>query len=170
VRLNRSSLIAVALGLLSAPILHAAQTGVFTCAGATPIKVSYFDIAPPTASTNIGSQSGGAGAGKVTFGTLTIHAALQQFGTLAPAMGSSFTSCTLTHNSLTFTFGLSVLTNLDAISGAASTGTAGTASYTQAVFSIASVSVSGGNDGDDGGDDGGWNRSTNTAGSAVPIS
>jgi hypothetical protein len=158
------------LVLLSGPVLHAAQTGVFTCTGATPIKVSYFDIAPPTTSSNIGSQSGGAGAGKVTFGTLTIHAALQQFGVLAPSIGSSFTTCTLTHNSLTFTFGLSVLTNIDAISGAASTGSAGSASYTQAVFSIGGVTVSGGNEGDDGGDDGGWNRTTNTSGSTVPAS
>ena len=102
--------------------------------------------------------------------TYAVQEAGQQFGVLAPALGSSFASCTLTHNSLTFTFGASVLTNLDAISGAASTGTAGTASYTQAVFSIASVSVSGGNDGDDGGDDGGWNRITNTQGSTVPVS
>ena len=167
-RFNRSSLLAAALVLLSAPVLHAAQTGVLTCAGATPIKVSYFDIAPPAAT--IGSQSGGAGAGKVTFGTLTIHAALQQFGVLAPSLGSSFASCTLTHNSLTFTLTTSILTNVDAISGAASTGSAGTASYTQAVFSVGGVTVSGGNDGDEGGDDGGWNRITNTSGSTVPAS
>lgn len=168
-RLNRSSILAAALALLSAPFLHAAQTGVFTCTGANPIKVSFFDIAPPTV-TSIGSQSGGAGSGKVTFGTLTIHAALAQFAVLAPSLGSSLPTCTLTHNNLTFSFPLSLLTNVDAISGAASTGSAGSASYTQAVFSISGVTVSGTGDSDDGGDDGGWNRVTNTSNPSVPAS
>ncbi len=126
-----------------------------------PITVSYFDVGGPALTLNVGTAGSGAGAGKLGPGTLTIHAALQQFGVLAPSIGSQFTSCTLTHNNLTFTFGLTVLTNVDGIAGTASSGGAGAASYVQAVFSIASVTFSGGNDGDAGGDDGGWNRITN---------
>ena len=160
--------LAALLALLSPSLLQAASTGVLTCGNTTPITVSYFDISAPTTTSTTGTQSSGAGAGKVTFGTLTIHAALQQFGVLAPSIGSAFSTCTLTHNSLTFTFGQTLLTNVDAIAGAASTGVAGAATYVQAVFSIGSISFNGGSDGDSGGDDGGWNRITNSSSPTVP--
>ncbi len=117
-RLFRPCYLAALLALLSPSLLQAAQTGVLTCGATTPITVSYFDISAPPSTSTPGSASSGAGAGKVTFGTLTIHAALQQFGVLAPSIGSQFTSCTLTHNSLTFTFGLTLLTTVDGIAGA----------------------------------------------------
>ena len=166
-RLFRPCYLAALLALLSPSLLQAASTGVLTCqnlagesaAPGSAITVSYFDISPPAVSTSISTS--GAGAGKATFGTVTIHAALQQFGVLAPSIGSEFTSCTLTHNSLTFTFFQMLLTNVDGIAGAASTGGAGAATYTQAVFSFASVTFSGGNDGDSGGEDAGRNRTTN---------
>ncbi len=164
-RLFRPYYLAALLALLSPSLLQAASTGVLTCqnltgettAAGSPMTVSYFDISSPTVSSSISGS--GAGAGKATFGTLTIHTGLQQFGVLA--VGSQFTSCILTHNNLTFTFGPTFLTNLDGIAGAASNGGAGAATYTQAVFSYASFTFSGGNDSDAGGDDAGRNRNSN---------
>lgn len=167
-RLYRSSLLAALLALASTSMLHAASTGTLTCTGTGTINISYFDIAAPTTTSTVGSQSGGAGAGKVTFGTLTVHAALAQFANLAASQGSNYTSCVLTHNSIQFTLTVVTLTNVDGIAGAASTGGAGAATYTQAVFAVGGITVNGGSDGDGGGDDGGWNRITNPPNPNVP--
>jgi hypothetical protein len=105
-------------------------------------NVSYFDFAV-TPAVNIGSQSGGAGAGKVTFQPLVVRTSLAQMQSLLAAVGTSLSSCTLTTTDSTgeaieFTFGVVGVTEVDAI--AHSTSASATA-YTQATFEYGSIQV-----------------------------
>jgi len=95
-----SALALSALALCCSSIAFAKPVGTLSCTGSTSqikFNVSYFDFGL-TSPTSIGSQSSGAGAGKVTFKPLEVHAALSAFSTLvdAAASGSSFQSCVLT--------------------------------------------------------------------------
>ncbi len=147
-RFHRSSLLTALLVLVSMPMLHAAQTGVLTC-GPTSINISYFNLGA-VASPNAAPTE-----------TLTVHAALHQFSALFNVLGVQQGGCTLTHNTIAYTLSSAVLTNLNAVSGAQSTGGAGSSTYVQAIFQVAGINASAGGDGDGGGDDGGWDRISN---------
>lgn len=158
-RFNRSSLLSALLVLASTSTLHAAPTGVLTC-GSTPTNISYF---------NLGAV---AGPNSAPTETLTIHTALHQFPTLFNLLGTDQGPCTLTHNGLTYTVSSAILTNLNAVSGAQSTGNAGSSTYVQAIFQVTGVSASAGNNSDGGpnssGDDGGWDRVSNNPSPNLP--
>jgi type VI protein secretion system component Hcp len=85
----------------TAAVSHAAQpTGSLACTGDTrslTFNVSFFDIGVSD-SLNIGGESAGAGAGKVTFNPFVVHAALSTFPVLfdAASTGEHFATCTLT--------------------------------------------------------------------------
>jgi hypothetical protein len=88
-----------ALALCCPSIASAKPVGTISCTGATTqvkFNVSLFDFGVANA-TSIGSGSSGAGAGKVTFKPLELHAALSTFASLvdAAANGVEFRSCTL---------------------------------------------------------------------------
>lgn len=144
----RFPIVVALLALASTPFVHAAQVGQLTCTSGLQIEVSYFDLSVPNPA---------AGA-KNPSGALTIHAALQQLGTLAPVVGTQLSSCTLTHNALVYTLANVTLNNLDGIGAAASTGGSGSETYVQAIFQVGSFNVSGGDGANDGGDDSGVNR------------
>src|SRR5208337_986037 len=107
-------------------------------------NVSYFDLGV-TQTVNVGSASGGAGAGKATFQPLVVHTSFAHFH-----------SCTLTTKNSTgevieFTLKIVLVSQVDAIAQSATADSARTA-YTEVNFVYGSVQVtSPGTDGDDGG-------------------
>jgi len=120
-------------------------------------NVSYFDLGV-TQTVNVGSASGGAGAGKATFQPLVVHTSFAPFQSLfaAAEAGSHFDSCTLTTKNSTgevieFTLKIVLVSQVDAIAQSATADSARTA-YTEVNFVYGSVQVtSPGTDGDDGG-------------------
>jgi hypothetical protein len=88
-----------ALALSAASVAHAKPVGTLSCTSSTgqvKFNVSYFTFGVETP-LNIGSQSSGAGAGKVTFQPLEVHAALSTFASLVEpaASGKAFQNCIL---------------------------------------------------------------------------
>lgn len=88
-----------ALAFLCPSLAMAKPVGTLSCTGSNSqlkFNVSYFDFGLTNPS-DIGSGAG-AGAGKVTFKPLEVHAALSTFVSLAEAAtrGTEFQSCTLT--------------------------------------------------------------------------
>src|SRR5271165_7623780 len=77
--------------------LPVAQMSCTSSAKTLTFNVSYFDLGV-TQTVNIGSASGGAGAGKTTFQPLVVHTSFAPFQSLfaAAEVGSHFDSCTLT--------------------------------------------------------------------------
>jgi type VI secretion system secreted protein Hcp len=120
-------------------------------------NVSYFDLGV-TQTVNIGSASGGAGAGKATFQPLVVHTSFVPFRSLfaAAEAGSHFETCTLTTRNSTgevieFTLKIVLVQQVDAIAQSATADSARTA-YTEVNFVYGSVQVtSPGSDADDGG-------------------
>ena len=163
---------ACALLLSAASVASARPVGTLACTGSTgqiKFNVSFFTfgVEDPL---NIGSQSSGAGAGKVTFQPLEVHAALSTFASLVgPATeGKDFQSCILTTAfgdgaQSEFEFKLVVISSLAA--AASSPAQQGEpARYTDVKFEYGAVEVKSSGSGDDGGVSNippGWNRVQN---------
>jgi hypothetical protein len=90
--------------------------------GSLTSNVSSYDIGLAQSS-NIGSASTGAGAGKVTFNPIDIHVPLAEFSTFLPFVedGRLFTTCTLSHTTgnrtTEYEFKPVAISSLDAIGG-----------------------------------------------------
>lgn len=87
------------LAVFAASVAHAKPVGTLACTSSTgqvKFNVSYFTFGLETP-LNIGSQSSGAGAGKVTFQAFEVHAALSTFSSLieAASSGTAFQTCML---------------------------------------------------------------------------
>ena len=134
-----------------------AQMSCTSSASTLTFNVSYFDLGV-TETVNIGSASGGAGAGKAVFQPLVVNTSFAPFQSLfkAASAGTFFESCTLTTKNSTgevieFTLKPVAVTKVDAIAQSASADAAHTA-YTQVTFEYGSVQVtSPTSDADDGG-------------------
>lgn len=165
----------VALVVLSiAQSAHAVPVGTMTCSTATDeikFNVSYFTFGLQNPS-SLGSGSSGAGAGKVTFQPLEVHAALSTFESLVSTAsnGTHLESCTLATRladgtRATFLFKLLAVQSLTAV--ASSTGNrTEPAQYTDVQFLYGAVEVKGAGGPDDGGTTvlpPGWNQITNTS-------
>lgn len=159
---------------LSASSAYAKPVGTLTCtsssAGQVKFNVSYFNFGVQSAQ-NIGSQSSGAGAGKVTFHPLEVHASLSTFPSLMTpaASGSIFQSClldtTLNDGSQDeFEFKLVAIASLTAVASMPVQPNE-PARYTDVNFEYGAIevrSVSGSDDGGTGSPTGaGWNQVTN---------
>jgi type VI protein secretion system component Hcp len=103
------------------PSAHAA-IGQLTCSSNSgtvfSTNVSYYDV---NVVSTAGSQSSGAGAGKVTFNPLVVHIPLANFQTLLPVVtaGTAFSSCTLLSTTagshIQYDFHQITITSIDAI-------------------------------------------------------
>ena len=160
-----------ALAFGAASVVYARPVGTLACTssnGQVKFNVSYFTFGVATP-TNIGSGSSGAGAGKVTFEPLEVHAALSTFASLvdAASTGVAFQSCTLSTtfgdgSQAEFEFRPVVISSLTA--SANMPGHNGEpARYTDVNLVYGAVQVKSSGSGDDGGTSGssGWNQVTN---------
>jgi type VI secretion system secreted protein Hcp len=140
--------------------VHAAPVGQMSCttsAQTLKFNVSYFDFGV-TQTLNIGSSSGGAGAGKATFQPLVVHTSFAPFLELVDAAtsGKLFESCTLTtKNSAGEVFEFLLKTvgvkEVDAIAQSA-TPDAGRTAYTQVTLEYLTAQITySGSTADDGG-------------------
>lgn len=163
-----------ALALSAGPLAHAKPVGSFSCTGssnAVSFNVSYFTFGLDQ-TLNIGSQSGGAGAGKVTFQPLELHAALTAFQPLVlpTAQGQPFDTCALVLNerdgsSTEFDFKLVAISSLT-VEASSSAQDGNPAKYTEIKMAYGAVKVKSSGGADDGGTGGtlppsGWNVVTN---------
>lgn len=166
--------------LCLAQAANAAPVGSLSCTtntGDFKFNVSFFTFGV-TQTLNIGSSSGGAGAGKATFQALEVHAALSTFSTLLlPAVqGAVMQTCMLTTamtdgSTTIFEFKPVAIKELTVV--AEKTGTTETpAQYTDVQFEYLDVIVKTTSSTDDGGTSPAvfWNRITNNgdAGAAGP--
>jgi hypothetical protein len=164
-KFNRSTLLGLAsLTLCGATIAHAA-VGQLSCTSNTSTitaNLSFYDLGLSN-TLNIGSQSSGAGAGKVTFNPLEIHTTVINFAQFFQAAqnGAAFSSCTLTAKTngeaVEYKLSLVAISSLDAIAASPRTAEDKPASYldVKLVFGAVEVKTSAGTD--DGGSSGGWN-------------
>jgi hypothetical protein len=172
-RLGSFSIVACALALASSAA-YAKPVGTLTCSssssGQLKFNVSFFNFGLDN-TLNIGSQSSGAGSGKVTFSPLEVHASLSTFATLmsAAANGSAFQSCllntTLSDGSQTeFEFKLVAIKSLNAVASMPAQANE-PARYTDVNFEYGAIEVRSPGSADDGGTGttttGGWNIVTN---------
>jgi hypothetical protein len=161
------ALCSVLLGAVT--VCHAAQhAGAMVCTGSAgnlSFNVSFFDIGVSN-SLSTGSESGGAGAGKVTFQPLVIHTALSTFTSLwqVAAEGSHFTTCTLktqdsSGGNIEFTLNLVAVQSVNAIASSAG-GDFPRYAFVKADLEFGSIQVRTSGAVDDGGagPGGGWNR------------
>ncbi|HEX7158075.1 MAG TPA: hypothetical protein VF214_03615 [Edaphobacter sp.] len=141
-------------------------------------NLSFYDLGLSNTS-SIGSQSTGAGAGKVTFSPLEIHTAVinfQQFLQVAER-GTAFSSCTLTTRTggeaMEYKFSLVAISSLDAIARSPRDERDKPASYLDVKLMYGAVEVQTSTGTDDGGSEGsstsgsGWNRVTNQTSGTV---
>jgi hypothetical protein len=168
-----------ALVVSATSFAHAKPVGTLSCsgsAGSVKFNVSFFTFGLDQ-SQNIGSQSGGAGAGKVQFQPLEVHAALSTFATLAPALNKPFESCKLTAkendgSQTEFEFKLVAITALTAAASQAPQD-GDPARFTDVQLEYGAVEVKSAGGSDDGGTTpGGWNRINNNNGgdgSGTPV-
>lgn len=155
--------------LFTAGSARAAAVGTFTCNaanGQASAKVSYYNIGI-TESTPIGSQSSGAGAGKVTFNPLVLHMSLAKFTSFSALVGTDISACTLTTNladgeSVEYDFKLVAIQSINAIARTPKTTGDLPARYTDISLEYGALQVKTSGGDDDGGTDGGWNRITNS--------
>ena len=141
-------LIGMAVGVtalaLSAPAFgQSVSVGTLTCGDAAQqvqMSLSYYDIGSQ-ANTNTGSQSSGAGAGKVVFEPLEIHTDPGEFPLLLQMveMGYGFKSCTLVtsgskRGGASFEFDLVTVKSVNAIGGVPPREDAAPSEYTDVVF------------------------------------
>jgi type VI protein secretion system component Hcp len=165
-KFNRKMLLGLAsLALWGASVAHAAVVGQLACASNTAnitANISFYDLGLSN-TLNIGSQSSGAGAGKVTFNPLEIHTAVVNFSQFFQhlASGGTFSSCTLVTRTngetVEYTFTLVGITSLDAIARSPHTEGDMPASYLDVKLNFGSVQVKTATGGDNGGLEGGWN-------------
>jgi len=170
--LGTLSVAVCALGL-SASAAYARPVGTLTCtsssAGQLKFNVSYFNFGLQN-TLNIGSQSSGAGAGKVTFQPLEVHASLSTFSSLMTqaANGTALQSCllntTLSDGSQAeFDFKLVVIASLNAVASMPAQSNE-PARYTDVNFEYGAIEVRSSGSADDGGtgpSQSGWNVVTN---------
>jgi len=172
-RLGSFSVVVCALAIASASA-YARPVGTLTCnsssSGQLKFNVSFFNFGVQN-TLDIGSQSSGAGAGKVTFQPLEVHASLSTFASLiSPAAnGSAFQTCllntTLSDGSQTeFEFKLVAIKSLNAVASMPAQANE-PARYTDVNFEYGAIEVRSAGSGDDGGTGttttGGWNQVTN---------
>jgi hypothetical protein len=172
-RLGSFSVAVCALALASTSA-YAKPVGTLTCssssAGQLRFNVSYFNFGVDNA-LEIGSQSSGAGAGKVTFSPLEVHASLSTFASLMgpAATGATFQSCilstTLSDGSRTeFEFKLLAIKSLNAVASMPAQANE-PARYADVNFIYGAIEVRSPGSADDGGTGapttGGWNRVAN---------
>jgi hypothetical protein len=168
-KFNRSTLLGLAsLTLFGATIAHAA-VGQLSCTSNTSTitaNLSFYDLGLSN-TLSIGSQSSGAGAGKVTFNPLEIHTAVinyAQFFQVAQN-GATFNSCTLTAKTngeaVEYKFSLVAISSLDAIARSPRTPEDKPASYLDVKLAFGAVEVKTSAGSDDGGSSGGWSRVKN---------
>lgn len=165
--------VAVCAVALASSSAYARPVGTLTCTGSSgqvKFNVSYFNFGLQNA-LDIGSQSSGAGAGKVTFQPLEVHASLSTFSDLVgpAASGTAFQSCLL-NTSLNdgsraeFEFKLVVIASLNAVASMPAQNNE-PARYTDVNFRYGAVEVKSAGGADDGGTGtattGGWNQVTN---------
>ncbi len=168
--MRRFGLLVLALSCSSLAL--AKPVGTLSCTGSNSqvkFNVSYFDFGL-TSPSDGGSQSGGAGAGKVTFKPLEVHAALSTFASLteAAASGTAFQSCILTTSfndgsQTQFEFRLAVISSLTAISSMPAQENE-PARYTDVQFQYGAIEVKTNSGLDDGGTTplpSGWNPGKN---------
>ena len=158
--------------VIGATAAYARPVGTLECTssnGQVKFNISYFTFGLAN-TLNIGSQSSGAGAGKVTFQPLDVHASLSTFASLADiaSAGGYFQSCALTTtfrdgSATEFDFKLVAIQSLSA--SASMPGHFGEASrYTDVNLIFGAVQVKTNSSQDDGGtepDPAGWNRVQN---------
>ena len=154
--------------LFGSSVAHAA-VGQLTCTSNSSTitgNVSFFDLGLVN-NPNIGSQTSGAGAGKVTFNPLEIHTSLVNFQQFfqALATGAAFSSCTLAvranGNHIDYTFKLVAVASVDAIARSPRTDRDQPASYLDVKLNYGAIEVNTNSGGDDGGSEGGWNQVKN---------
>jgi hypothetical protein len=152
----RLTLCLILLGLI--PAAYAAQpAGKVVCTGtqgSLTFNISYFNLGISESSV---SSSSGAGAGKVTFQPLVVHAALSSFETLfgQTVSGGNFSNCTLTTqasngDNVKFTLQLVVVESVNAIASSATSQSPHYA-YVEAHLLYGAIQVSEPNGADDGG-------------------
>lgn len=163
------------LGLSAATSAYARPVGTLNCttsAGQIKFNVSYFNFGVQN-TLSIGSASSGAGAGKITFQPLEVHAALSTFSSLLPALstGGVIQSCLLNTtmgdgSPVEFEFKLVALASLNAVASMPAQNSE-PARYTDANFEYGAVEVRSAGGTDDGGTGSqsgtgaGWNQVTN---------
>ncbi len=162
------------LVLCASTAAYARPVGTLQCSssnGQVKFNISYFTFGLANA-TNLGSQSSGAGAGKVTFQPLEVHAALTTFASLADtaSQGVPFQSCILSTtfrdgSEAQFEFKLVVISSL-AASASMADHNGEAARYTDINFEYGAVEVKTSSNLDDGGTTpespgSGWNRVSN---------
>jgi len=167
-------LVAAACGLaLSASSAYARPVGTMLCTGSSGqlrFNVSYFNFGFQN-TLNTGSQSSGAGAGKVTFQPLEVHASLSTFSSLMAqaANGTALQSCLLDTtlgdgSQAEFEFKLVAIASLSAVASMPAQANE-PARYTDVNFEYGAVEVRSSGSADDGGTgaptSGGWNQVTN---------
>lgn len=151
---NFASGLCLAAVLAIGPTVAHAAVGRISCASSAgttlSAEVSYYDLGL-VSPINVGSQSSGAGAGKVTFNPLEIHVSLddfRQFFALA-TQGRGFESCALTSHvgasRIRYDFKLLELLSVDAVAGAATDDSGAKAgvpsAYTDVKFSYGAVRI-----------------------------
>jgi hypothetical protein len=164
-KFNRRTLLGLAsLTLCGATIAHAA-VGQLSCTSNTSTitaNLSFYDLGLSN-TLSIGSQSPGAGAGKVTFNPLEIHTAVINFAQFFQVAqnGGAFSSCTLTAKTngeaVEYKFSLVAISSLDAIARSPRTAEDKPASYLDVKLAFGAVEVKTSAGTDDGGSSGGWN-------------
>lgn len=173
------------LGLSAGAASAQSSIAKLSCSSASSdiaVNISYYNIGITNA-LNIGSQSSGAGAGKVTFMPGVLHASLSNFDTFAKlaSAGTSLGTCTLrattrTGSTLELELALVVVKSAYAVVGEGDPGsnTRETA-YTEVDIEYGGLRVKTSTGSDNGGTgsptSGGWNRVTNKSdSSSTPIS
>jgi hypothetical protein len=168
-KFNRTTLLGLASLALSSAAAHAAAVGQLSCTSNTATitaNLSFYDLGLAN-TLNIGSQSSGAGAGKVTFNPLEIHTAVINFAQFfqAEQNGAAFSSCTLSAKTngeaVEYKFSLVAISSLDAIAQSPRTAEDKPASYLDVKLAFGAVEVKTSAGTDDGGSSGGWNRVKN---------
>ncbi len=174
------------LGLSAGVASAQSSIAKLSCSGATSdlaVNISYYNIGL-TNTLNIGSQSSGAGAGKVTFMPGVLHASLSNFDTFAKlaSAGTSLGTCTLrattrTGSTLELELTPVVVKSVYAVVGEGDPGTnARETAYTELDIEYGALRVKTSTGSDNGGTgsptSGGWNRVTNTSNNTggAPIS
>jgi hypothetical protein len=165
---------ACAVALSAGSFAYAKPVATFSCTGSTnavSFNVSYFTFGLEQ-TLNIGSQSSGAGAGKVQFSPLELHAALSAFQPLVlpTAQGQAFDNCSLVMtekdgSSTEFDFKLVAVNSLT-VAASSSAQDGNPAKYTDIKLEYGAVTVKSSGGADDGGTGGslppaGWNITTN---------
>ncbi len=173
---SRSAFLAAVCGfaLSAGSFAYAKPVGSFSCTGSSSsvqFNVSYFTFGL-VQTPNIGSQSSGAGAGKVTSQPLEVHAALSAFQPLIlpTAQGEPFKTCSLMvseKDGTTTEFDFSeVAVHSLTVAASSSAQDGNPAKYTDVQLEYGAVKVKSSGGADDGGTGGtppvGWNITTNT--------